>query len=35
MLQFGGHHLGLNVTFVGEEGVLTPALSPSDPPDTH
>lgn len=26
MLQFGGHHLALNVTFVGEEGVLTPSL---------
>lgn len=26
MLQFGGHHLALNVTFVGEEGVMTPSL---------
>ncbi len=26
MLQFGGHHLALNVTFVGQEGVLTPSL---------
>jgi hypothetical protein len=26
MLQFGGHHLALNITFVGEEGVLTPSL---------
>lgn len=26
MLQFGGHHLALNVTFVGEAGVLTPSL---------
>lgn len=26
MLQFGGHHLALNVTFVGEAGVMTPSL---------
>lgn len=26
MLQFGGHHLALNVTFAGEKGVLTPSL---------
>jgi hypothetical protein len=26
MLQFGGHHLALNVTFVGEDGVMTPSL---------
>jgi hypothetical protein len=26
MLQFGGHHLALNVTIVGEEGVMTPSL---------
>jgi hypothetical protein len=26
LLQFGGHHLALNVTFVGEEGILTPSL---------
>lgn len=26
MLQFGGHHLALNVTIVGEEDVLTPSL---------
>jgi hypothetical protein len=24
MLQFGGHHLGINVTFAGRENVLTP-----------
>lgn len=24
MLQFGGHHLGLNITFVGEKAVLAP-----------
>jgi hypothetical protein len=26
MLQFGGHHLGLNVTIAGAHGVLTPSL---------
>lgn len=26
MLQFGGHHLGLNVTFAGREGTITPSL---------
>ncbi len=26
MLQFGGHHLALNVTFIGREGVMTPSL---------
>lgn len=26
MLQFGGHHLALNVTLAGERGVLTPSL---------
>lgn len=26
MIQFGGHHLGLNVTIAGEQGVLTPSL---------
>ena len=24
MLQFGGHHLGLNVTFVGDQAILAP-----------
>jgi hypothetical protein len=24
MLQFGGHHLGLNVTFVGDKAVCSP-----------
>src|SRR5437762_1899460 len=24
MLQFGGHHLGVNVTIAGKEAVLTP-----------
>jgi len=31
MLQFGGHHLGLNVTIVGERGVLTPSLTAAQP----
>jgi len=26
MIQFGGHHLALNITIAGEEGVLTPSL---------
>lgn len=26
MFQFGGHHLALNVTILGENGVLTPSL---------
>ena len=26
MLQFGGHHLGLNLTVVGEDNVLTPSF---------
>jgi hypothetical protein len=26
MIQFGGHHLGLNLTIAGEKGVLTPSL---------
>ena len=25
-IQFGGHHLGLNITIAGEKGVLTPSL---------
>jgi hypothetical protein len=31
MLQFGGHHLGLNVTIVGKEGILTPTLTGAQP----
>jgi Protein of unknown function (DUF3500) len=31
MLQFGGHHLALNVTIVGEQGVLTPSLTAAQP----
>ncbi len=26
MIQFGGHHLALNITMAGEQGVLTPSL---------
>jgi len=26
MIQFGGHHLALNITIAGEKGVLTPSL---------
>jgi len=26
MIQFGGHHLALNITMAGEKGVLTPSL---------
>jgi len=31
MLQFGGHHLALNVTIAGERGVLTPSLTAAQP----
>jgi len=31
MLQFGGHHLALNITIVGEQGVLTPSLTAAQP----
>jgi hypothetical protein len=31
MLQFGGHHLALNVTINGERGVLTPTLTGAQP----
>jgi hypothetical protein len=31
MLQFGGHHLALNVTIVGAHGVLTPSLTAAQP----
>lgn len=31
MLQFGGHHLALNITIVGEKGVLTPSLTAAQP----
>src|SRR6185295_1298930 len=31
MLQFGGHHLALNITLAGERGVLTPTLTAAQP----
>ena len=31
MLQFGGHHLALNVTIGGEQGILTPSLTAAQP----
>jgi hypothetical protein len=31
MLQFGGHHLALNVTIDGDQGVLTPTLTGAQP----
>jgi hypothetical protein len=31
MLQFGGHHLALNITIASEHGVLTPTLTGAQP----
>ena len=31
MIQFGGHHLGLNVTLVGRQGTLAPSLTGAQP----
>ena len=31
MLQFGGHHLALNITIAGSQGVLTPTLTGAQP----
>jgi hypothetical protein len=31
MLQFGGHHLALNITVSGQQGVLTPSLTGAQP----
>lgn len=31
MLQFGGHHLALNITIAGDRGVLTPSLTGAQP----
>jgi hypothetical protein len=31
MIQFGGHHLGINVTIVGRENVITPSLPAAQP----
>ena len=31
MLQFGGHHLAMNITIAGERGILTPTLTGAQP----
>jgi len=31
MIQFGGHHLALNITLVGDQGTLTPSHTGSQP----
>jgi hypothetical protein len=31
MLQFGGHHLALNITILGDLGILTPSLTGAQP----
>jgi hypothetical protein len=31
MLQFGGHHLALNITIIGQRGVYTPTLTAAQP----
>lgn len=31
MIQFGGHHLGLNIVIDGEHGVMTPTLTGAQP----
>ena len=31
MIQFGGHHLGLNVTLIGGQGTLAPSLTGAQP----
>jgi hypothetical protein len=31
MLEFGGHHLGLNITMAGPHGVMTPTLTGAQP----
>lgn len=31
MIQFGGHHLGINITFAGENGTLTPSHTGAQP----
>lgn len=31
MLQFGGHHLALNITMVGRDGILTPSHTAAQP----
>jgi hypothetical protein len=31
MLQFGGHHLALNITIAGQDDILTPSLTAAQP----
>ncbi len=31
ILQFGGHHLALNITIAGDQGILTPSLTGAQP----
>lgn len=31
MIQFGGHHLALNITIAGDHGILTPSLTAAQP----
>ncbi len=31
MLQFGGHHLALNITIAGSKGIMTPSLTGAQP----
>lgn len=31
MIQFGGHHLGLNMTLLGEQGTLAPSHTAAQP----
>jgi len=31
ILQFGGHHLALNITIAGSQGILTPSLTAAQP----
>ena len=31
MIQFGGHHLGINITFAGEHGTLAPSHTGAQP----
>lgn len=31
MIEYGGHHLGLNVTIAGKQGVMTPTLTGAQP----
>jgi hypothetical protein len=35
ILQFGGHHLALNITIAGERGILTPSLTGAQPALYH